>query len=176
VCLAISESDKCLTARLRKAQRDDDDLKEKIERAEEGKLSGYTVQRGLLYKDVGDETRVVIPKLMQLQVIRKAHERSHFGINKTETLVQNDCWIPDLRPKVERVIRNYIPCILAERQKGKRQGFLNSIEKGSVPLDTFHVDHLSPLPSTKKSYAHILVVIDAFTKFGCMQQNRQQRK
>lgn len=45
-CLAINESDECLTARLRKAQRDDNDLKEKIERAKEGKLGGYTMQRG----------------------------------------------------------------------------------------------------------------------------------
>ncbi|KMQ94326.1 blastopia polyprotein [Lasius niger] len=163
-CLTIDESEEGLTARLRKAQRDDDELKKKIEQAKEGKLDGYTMQRGLLYK-VNDETRVVVPRSMQLQIIRKAHERGHFAINKTETLIQNDYWIPELRLKTEKVIRNCIPCILAERQQGKQQGFLNPIEKGSVPLDTFHVDYLGPLPSTKKSYAHILVVVDAFAKF-----------
>lgn len=34
-----------------------------------------------------------------------------------------------------------------------------------MPLDTFHIDHLGPLPSTKKSYVHIFVV-DAFSKFA----------
>lgn len=155
---------KVLTARLRNAQRDNDNLKEKIKRAREGKLEGYSMQHGLLFKDVGDEPCLVILKSMQLQVIQKAHERG-FAINKTETLVQNDYWIPGLRTKVEKVIRNCIPCILAERRQGKQEGFLNPIEKGSVPLDTFHIDHLGSLPSTKKSYVHILVVMDAFTKF-----------
>lgn len=34
-----------------------------------------------------------------------------------------------------------------------------------MPLDTFHIDYLGPLPSTKKSYAYIFAVIDAFSKF-----------
>lgn len=102
---------------------------------------------------------------MQEQIIRKVHERGHFAINKTETLIQNDYWIPELRAKMEKIIQNCIPCILAERRQGKQEGFLNPIEKGSVPFDTYHIDHLGPLPSTKKSYNYILVVIDAFTKF-----------
>lgn len=34
-----------------------------------------------------------------------------------------------------------------------------------MPLDTYHLDHLGPLPSTKKQYRHILVVVDSFSKF-----------
>lgn len=32
-------------------------------------------------------------------------------------------------------------------------------------MDTYHLDYLGPLPSTKKNYNHILAVIDGFTKF-----------
>lgn len=39
------------------------------------------------------------------------------------------------------------------------------IDKGESPLDTFHVDHLGPLASTKKNYKHIFVVVDGFSKF-----------
>lgn len=46
----------------------------------------------------------------------------------------------------------------------KKSNLLNPIEKG-IPLDTFHIDHLGPLPSTKKNYKHILVIVDAFSKF-----------
>ena len=42
---------------------------------------------------------------------------------------------------------------------------LNTIDKGELPFDTYHVDHIGPLPTTKKSYRHIFVVVDAFTKF-----------
>lgn len=43
--------------------------------------------------------------------------------------------------------------------------FLSPIEKGSIPLDTFHVDYLGPLPSIRKAYAHIFVIIDGLSKF-----------
>lgn len=50
-------------------------------------------------------------------------------------------------------------------KQGKQDGLLNTIDKGELPFDTYHVDYLGPLPSTKKSYRHIFVVIDTFTKF-----------
>lgn len=59
---------------------------------------------------------------------------------------------------------NYVACILAEKKQGKQESFLNLIEKGTVSLDTFHIDHMGPLSSTK-SYTYIFVVIDAFSKF-----------
>ena len=42
---------------------------------------------------------------------------------------------------------------------------LNPIPKGDVPLDTLHVDHVGPIPSTAKNYQNLLVIVDAFTKF-----------
>ncbi|GFX63496.1 transposon Tf2-9 polyprotein [Trichonephila clavipes] len=45
------------------------------------------------------------------------------------------------------------------------EGFLNPIPKEDVPLSTYHVDFIGPLPSTNKRYQHILTIIDAFTKF-----------
>lgn len=164
-CLTIDECEDGLTARLKKAQREDENIKKKLDEVQGGQLDGYIVRGGLLYKNVDSEIRLVVPKTMQLQIIRRAHERGHFAVGKTETLVKNDYWIPGLRPKVEKIVQNCISCILAERRQGKQECFLKPIEKGSVPLDTFHIDHLGPLPSTKKSYVHIFAVIDAFSKF-----------
>lgn len=56
-------------------------------------------------------------------------------------------------------------CILAEKKYGRQEGFLHSIDKGDSPLAIYHIDHLKFLPSTKKSYCHIFVVVDAFFKF-----------
>jgi len=33
-------------------------------------------------------------------------------------------------------------------------------------LDTHHIDYLGPLSSTKKSYNHIFLIVDAFSKFA----------
>lgn len=164
-CLVISECEAGLTARLRRALKEDKDLRRKLVEAQQGQLDGYIVQGGLLYKNVDDEMRLVVPKSMQQQIIRRAHERGHFAVSKTEDLVKSDYWIPGVRSKVEKIVQNCISCILAERRQGKRECFLNPIEKGSTPLDTFHIDHLGPLPSTKKSYIYIFAVVDAFSKF-----------
>ncbi|GFU36932.1 transposon Tf2-6 polyprotein [Trichonephila clavipes] len=51
------------------------------------------------------------------------------------------------------------------KKTGKKEGFLNPISKESIPLNTYHVDFICPLPSTNKSYQHIFTVVDAFTKF-----------
>ena len=66
-----------------------------------------------------------------------------------------------MREKVERVVQSCIDCILVERKQGRQEGLLNTIDKGELPFDIYHVDHIGSLPSTKK----IFLVVDAFTKF-----------
>ncbi|GFW52570.1 retrovirus-related Pol polyprotein from transposon 412 [Trichonephila clavipes] len=51
------------------------------------------------------------------------------------------------------------------KKTGKKEGFLNPISKESIPLSTYHVDFIGPLPSKNKSYQHIFTVVDAFTIF-----------
>lgn len=164
-CLIVSECSDGLAMRLRKAQREDACLVKISEATERGEINDHIIRGGILYRETEDDIRMVIPKAMQTQIIRKVHEQGHFGVNKTETLVRADYWIPNLRAKVESVVANCVACILAEKKQGKQECFLNPIEKGTVPLDTFHIDHLGPLPSTKKSYNHIFVIVDAFSKF-----------
>ncbi|GFY02524.1 hypothetical protein TNCV_3504041 [Trichonephila clavipes] len=60
---------------------------------------------------------------------------------------------------------NLYPVMILIRKLAKKEGFLNPISKESIPLSTFHVDFIGPLPSTNKSYQHIFTVVDAFTKF-----------
>lgn len=55
---------------------------------------------------------------MQLQIIRRAHERGHFSVAKTEAILRNDYCIPNVKPKIEKVVKNCVVCILAERKQG----------------------------------------------------------
>jgi len=112
---------------------------------------------------------------MQGQVIRQAHEKGHFGLKKTEYIISQEFWFPCMRSKIQKLINNCIRCRLAEKKHGKAEGLLNPIDKGA-PLHAYYIDHLDPLPSTKKSYKHILAVVDVFIKFGCIQPDRQLRK
>lgn len=50
-------------------------------------------------------------------------------------------------------------------KKWQTERQVTTVDKGSVPLHTYHIDHLSPLMLKRKQYQHILVVIDLFSKF-----------
>ncbi|KAK9693558.1 Integrase core domain [Popillia japonica] len=47
----------------------------------------------------------------------------------------------------------------------RKKVFLHPIKKGDVPFHTIHIDHVGPFEETASSKKHILVVIDAFTKY-----------
>ncbi|GFX92513.1 hypothetical protein TNCV_710181 [Trichonephila clavipes] len=102
---------------------------------------------------------------MQAELIKLIHENGHFSVGKAEQIVKQEFFIPNLTNVVKKVIVNCAPCILANKKTGKKEGFLNPISNESIPLSTYHVDFIGPLPSTNKSYQHIFTVVDAFTKF-----------
>lgn len=129
----------------------ENNLRQIRENIEQHEADGYALKNGVLYREIKDASLLVVPKSMQTQIVRRAHERGHFGIT--------------MREKVEKMVQSCIDRILEERKKGTKEGLLNDIEKGKLPLDTYHVDHIGPLPTTKKSYRYIFVVADAFTKF-----------
>lgn len=126
----------------------------------------YVLQNELIYKINQDDKLLVVPQQMQTEIIKKTHDdNGHFGVRKTEEVIAREFWIPKIKQKITKIIQNCVPCILAERKSGKKEGWLNTIDKEELPLTTYHIDHLGPLPSTNKGYKHLFVVVDAFTKF-----------
>lgn len=163
--MPIEESRSNLITRISKAQSEDDELKTIVSSVIRGERGDFVVQNRLLYRKHKDDLLLVIPKNMQQDIIKRTHERGHFSVNKVECLLKKEFWFARMRDRVERVIKNCLPCILAERKYGKSEGLLHVIDKGNTPLDTYHIDHVGTIPSTRKNYAHILVVIDSFSKF-----------
>lgn len=123
----------------------------------------YQMRNGALYKGV--EQQLVIPKRLEQEIIKRAHENGHFGKKKTIEIISKDYYIEDVTRKVENYIMSCIPCILAGRKEGKQEGYLNPIPKEDLPLQTLHLDHIGPFTETKKMYNYILTIVDAFTKF-----------
>lgn len=158
-----------ITSKIRNSQVKDDILKTVIEMIQKhGSHNDFLLDNGILYKEENGKNVLVIPKGMQAEIIRKIHEDGHFGFKKMEELIKRDYFIPSLKQKIENCIQNCIQCILGKRKSGKQEGFLHSIPKGDVPLETIHLDHIGPMQATKKQYKHCLVMTDAFTKFTWM--------
>lgn len=87
-------------------------------------------------KKVGDKNVVVLSTSMHLEIIRQVHNNGHFGIKKMMEAIQSDYYISKLKHKLERFIECCVPCVLAERKKGKKEGNLHPIPKGDTPFIT----------------------------------------
>ncbi|KAL0861495.1 hypothetical protein ABMA27_009023 [Loxostege sticticalis] len=148
---------------LRRAQLTDDGLRAIVEVLKEKPYEDYVLDNNLLYK--GQQRCLVIPKTMENDILNRVHSKGHFSKRKMKELICKDYFIPNLDKKIEQFILGCIPCLLATRKSGKQEGWLNSIEKASIPMHTLHCDHIGPLCQTKKMYNYILTVVDAFTKF-----------
>ncbi|GFW24381.1 hypothetical protein TNCV_606271 [Trichonephila clavipes] len=154
-----------LTSKLKNAQEEDDNIQTLKSLLEKQESEEFFERNGILYKYLNGRELIVTPKAMQAELIKLIHENGHFSVGKTEEIVKQEFFIPNLSNVVKKVIVNCVPCILANKKTGKKEGFLNPISKESIPLSTYHVDFIGPLPSTNKSYQHIFTVVDAFTKF-----------
>lgn len=102
---------------------------------------------------------LVIPKRLQTEVIKNAHDKGLFSIKKMEEAVKQEYYIPKLEKKITRIINNYVKCIIINKKTGKREGLLHPLFKENLPLHTYHMDHVGPLESTHKGYQYLLVVM-----------------
>lgn len=150
---------------LKSAQNQDEHILAIKEVLKEKSYKDYVIHNELLCKFSNSEYRIVVPENMQTSLIIKYHQEGHFKSQKLEALINKEFYISNLRNKIEKVTSSCIECILAEKKAGKKEGKLHPISKEPIPLDTFHIDHLGPMPSTNKNYNHIFAIIDAFTKF-----------
>ena len=88
-CLAIDETEAGLSAHLQKAQDENESAKKLRDLVQQSQAPDYVVRGGLLVKEVDADVRLMIPRRMQTQIIRRAHEREHFSISKTLGLIKN---------------------------------------------------------------------------------------
>lgn len=96
-------------------------IRKLFQSVEQQQRNDYIVKNGLLYKEANEGALLVLPKVMQFQVVRQLHEAGHFAVGKTEAIVKREYWFPNMRAVIEKVIHNCLSCILAEktRQAGR---------------------------------------------------------
>lgn len=152
--------------RIRNAQQNDEECKLVRDILKvESTYKNFIIQNDLVYKFIDGNYLLKLPKLMQHDIIKNIHENGHINKRKVAFILNQQYDIQHTEKKIEKVINNCIPCILSSRKAGKQEGYINSIDKNTQPLDTFHIDHLGPIPSTAKNYKYLFVINDAFSKF-----------
>lgn len=94
---------------------------------------------------------------------RSGSKKSHVDALSRSPVV--DLVNTSTKEKVNTYVGNCIKCIVHSAPRRSSERSLYSIPKRPVPFDTIHLDHFGPLPSLITQRKHLLVIIDAFTKF-----------
>lgn len=157
-------------------QRSDNEVKQLIEDASTGNLdpTRYVVRNGILNYVLqtphGQIVKPFVPRKSRLGLLRIFHdEQCHVGIDKTIASIQKHFWFPKLRNFVKNYVRHCLVCAVKKTRSGPKQGFLCNVQKPEVPMAVVHADCLGPLAETIEGYKHILVLVDAFSKYCVMQ-------
>lgn len=127
----------------------------------------YKVKNGRVFRIIDDTTdRWVVPKAVRWQLLRANHDEvGHFGFEKTLERVRASYWFPKMRKFVKKYVSACLGCAHHKVPSGAKEGELHPIPKVEVPFHTVHADHLGPFIRSKRKNVHLLVLVDAFTKY-----------
>jgi hypothetical protein len=129
-------------------------------------FNDYALKGGKVHKVTAYGLRWVVPEVARFQILKMAHDDSgHFAFPKTYEIIASKFWFPHMRRFINKYVSNCLNCIYFKIPHGKKPGFLHPIKKIPKPFHTIHLDHLGPFIKTKSGKTHLLVIIDAFTKF-----------
>jgi len=102
-----------------------------------------------------------------IPALLRAHhdDMAHVGIEKTYQGIIKNYWFLAMRKKIFEYISNCFTCIMSNEAENRkeRETSLYPLPKG--PMEVFHIDHFGPLQETSDRYRHVLVIVDAFTRF-----------
>lgn len=142
-------------------------LKKRLEETPSAPSALHELRDGLVCRrDRNRRLYFCVPREMETELIRKVHEKiGHLGITKCYDQMKIHYWFPERRAKIEKFIRNCIRCILYSAPARSNERNLYNIPKQPIPFHTLHIDHFGPLPSLVNKRKHVLLIVDAFTKY-----------
>lgn len=82
ICMMVVNSK--FLIRVQQTQQADPEISSLITLVKTTKYERYVVKHGILYEKREDQDLLMIPKGMQTELIRNAHEIGHFSIKKVE--------------------------------------------------------------------------------------------
>lgn len=127
--------------------------------------TNYVVRNGKLYRITEHGERWVVPKGVRWQILKQCHDDiGHFAFDKTLEKVKETYWFPKLRRFTKKYVESCLECAYSKSSSKKRPP-LHPIPKDDTPFGTLHIDHVGPFVRSSKGNTHLLVIIDAYTKF-----------
>ena len=132
------------------------------------------VHEGLVYrkfrnrrKGEPDYIQLLVPRSHVENVLRQSHAGKvggHFGIRKTQDLVQRRYYWPSWKEDTKRFCRSCNECNTYHRGRPPKQGPLKPVLAGA-PFERWYIDLTGPHPKSAKGNIWILTCMDGFSKW-----------
>ncbi|XP_044573403.1 uncharacterized protein LOC123257649 [Drosophila ananassae] len=126
----------------------------------------YVIEQYRLFRKYDNKLLWVVPKQLRYLILHECHDKAgHMSTEKTMQRILNLFCFPRMRNFVKSYIKSCIGCALNKIPGGCQEGEYHYDDIKPIPFYTVHMDHLGPFPKSLKRNEHILVIVDAFTKF-----------
>lgn len=148
------------------SQLNDEKVQKLKNDVQHGLNKDFEIRDAILYKKFKSRLLLYIPDGMIESVLNKFHNQfGHFGVDKVCDAIKKAYYFPNMRDRVTNHIKQCVVCIAYNPRNKKFDGYLQNIDKGILPFNMVHIDHVGPLEITKSKNEYIFTVIDGFTKF-----------
>ena len=122
--------------------------------------SHLNLHEGVLYFD----TRLVIPKAMQMEILNQVHTAGHFGQARTLQVLRRDCFWARMARDTKNHCRSCVTCQLAKPSNAAKQPLGTFDMNGIGPGDLVAMD-VATLPWSDDTYRYFLCMVDVFTRY-----------
>ena len=137
-------------------------------------------QDGVLYRAVylpPSKTltkQLLMPAALQTEVMQQLHDgHGHQGIERTTALIQERCYWPGMRSRIERWCKDCRRCQVAKAVRPTIKTSMGHLT-ASRPLEVVAMD-FTTIEKSSDGYENLLIVTDVFTKFTQAYPTRDQR-
>ena len=159
-------------------QLQDSKLKEIIDKLKQNDKQikkEFVIEHGRLYKRVNEQKLWVVPKALRCKVTQDAHDNAgHLSVDRTIEKLLQLMWFPKMRGFVKSYIKSCVACAFNKHPGGCKEGEYHFSEIEPIPFKTVHIDHMGPFSMSSNRNEHVLVLVDAFTKYTVIRAVPQQ--
>lgn len=117
-------------------------------------------QNGILLR----EERVVVPAILQRQIMNIAHE-GHLGITLTKRRIRQDYWWPSMDSHIESIVRECISCATSDKSQKTYNAPLTPVPLPDGAWEKLAFDIMGPYEHRPQHQRFVLVLVDYYSKW-----------
>lgn len=128
----------------------------------------FSLQNGVLYRKTKFGFAMCVPNTLRNTILYFCHDvpaAGHMGVEKTLGRVLQRYWWPRVTVDVRKYVLSCLFCQLHKHQTGTPFGLLRPIPPPTSCFESIVIDHLGPFKLTSEGNRHIIVAIDALSKY-----------